>query len=183
VFTARSRRVDSRFYVVPHHYRASRHPAIGGPGLTRTVKVAAMTQFDSRGLVIDLMAGDPIVVASDVSVVKVAQILADYDIGGLPVVDTARRLVGVISQTDLVRLWASARPSSDWPAIRVRDVMTTPAVSIRASATLREAARLMTEREVGRLVVIGDDPDTVLGLISDSDLVRGLLSHLPPAPG
>ena len=127
---------------------------------------------ESRALVIDLMAGDPVVVSPDVPVVKVAQVLADYDIGGLPVVDVSGRLVGVVSQTDLVRLWASSIASSEWPALLVRDVMTKPAVTIRGSASLREAARRMTERDVDRLVVVGDDTETALGVISESDLVR-----------
>jgi CBS domain-containing protein len=52
--------------------------------------------------------------------------------------------------------------------------MTRPAITIRGSATLTEAARMMTERGVDRLVVVGDDPATALGVISDSDLVRAL---------
>ena len=127
---------------------------------------------ESRALVIDLMASDPVVVSPDVPVVKVAEVLVDYDIGGLPVVDESGRLVGVVSQTDLVRLWASQVPSSEWPALLVRDVMTQPAVTIRGSASLRDAARAMTERNVDRLVVVGDDSETALGVISDSDLVR-----------
>jgi CBS domain-containing protein len=126
-----------------------------------------------RALVIDLMAGDPVVVSPDVPVVDVAKILSDYDVGGVPVVDLSGRLVGVVSQTDLVRLWASPVSPSDWPGLMVRDVMTQPAVTIRGSATLREAARRMTEREVDRLVVVGDDTDQALGVISASDLVRG----------
>ena len=127
---------------------------------------------ESRALVIDLMAGDPVVVSTDVPIVKVAEILADYDIGGLPVVDASGRLVGVVSQTDLVRLWASSIASSEWSTLLVRDVMTQPAVTIRGSTSLREAARLMSERDVDRLVVVGDDTETALGVISDSDLVR-----------
>lgn len=126
----------------------------------------------SEALVLDLMAGDPIVIGPDVPVVDVAQALADYDIGGMPVVDSAGQLVGVISQTDLIHLWASPVPPADWPALLVRDVMTEPAVTIRGTATLKQAARLMTERDVDRLVVVGDGPGVALGVISDSDLVR-----------
>ncbi len=131
-----------------------------------------MAPDHSRTMVIDLMAGDPVVVSPDVPVVQVAQMLTDFDIGGLPVVDAAGRLVGVVSQTDLVRLWASSIPSSEWPALLVRDVMTRPPVTVRGSTSLKEAARLMTERDVDRLVVVGDDVETALGVISDSDLVR-----------
>ena len=123
-------------------------------------------------LVLDLMAGDPVYVSPDTPVLKVAEILADYHIGGLPVVDLSGALVGVVSQTDLVRLWASPIAPSEWPNLLVRDVMTRPAVTVRGSASLKEAARLMTERDVGRLVVVGDESETALGVISDSDLVR-----------
>jgi CBS domain-containing protein len=123
-------------------------------------------------LVDDLMARDPVVVAAEMPVAKVAEVLADYDIGGLPVVDSTGRLIGVVSQTDLLGYWASVATSSGSDALLARDVMTQPAVTIRGSASLREAAQLMTERHVARLVVVGDDPDIPLGLISDSDLIR-----------
>ena len=132
------------------------------------------SEYVPETLVVDLMAGDPIVVTPDLGVIKVAQILADYDIGGLPVIDVDGRLVGVVSQTDLVRLWASSVAPSDWPAMLVRDVMTKPAVTVRGSASLREAARAMTEHSVNRLVIVGDDAETALGVISDRDLVRAL---------
>jgi len=135
---------------------------------------AVASEYVPETLVVDLMAGDPIVVTPDLGVIKVAQILADYDIGGLPVIDVDGRLVGVVSQTDLVRLWASSVAPSDWPAMLVRDVMTKPAVTVRGSASLREAARAMTEHSVNRLVIVGDDAETALGVISDSDLVRAL---------
>lgn len=133
---------------------------------------------ESEALVVDLTAGDPVVVAPDVDLLRVAQLLSDYDIGGLPVVDAEGLLVGVVSQTDLVRRSASSVQSSAWGAVLVRDVMTRPAITIRGSATLTEAARMMTECDVDRLVVVGEDPATALGVISDSDLVRALSRSL-----
>jgi CBS domain-containing protein len=127
---------------------------------------------ESRVLVVAVMAGDPVVISPEFPVVNVAEVMANHDIGGLPVVDTSGRLVGVVSQTDIVRLWASSIAPADWPALLVRDVMTQPAVTIRGSASLREAARLMTENHIDRLVVVGDDTEIALGVISDSDLVR-----------
>ena len=129
-------------------------------------------QRELEALVVDLMASDPVVVAAELPVAKVAEVLTDYDIGGLPVVDSTGRLIGVVSQTDLLGYWASVGSSSGSDAVLARDVMTQPAVTIRGSASLREAAQLMTERHVARLVVVGDDTDIPLGLISDSDLMR-----------
>jgi CBS domain-containing protein len=127
---------------------------------------------EAEALVIDLMANDPIVVAAELPVANVAEVLSDYDIGGLPVVDSRGHVIGVVSQTDLLAHWASASRSSDADALLARDVMTQPAVSIQGSASLRQAAQLMAERHVARLVVVGDDTDVPLGLISDSDLMR-----------
>lgn len=129
---------------------------------------------ESTALVVDLMAGDPVVVAQDLPIDVVAGVLAVHDVDGLPVVDAAGRLVGVISQTDLVRLQASSVASSEWSTIQARDVMTRPAMTIRGSASLKEAAQAMTECDVHRLVVVGDDTETALGVISDSDLVRAI---------
>jgi CBS domain-containing protein len=127
---------------------------------------------EAEALVVDLMANDPVVVAADLPVANVAEVLSDYDIGGLPVVDSRGHLMGVISQTDLLAHWASAGRSPDAVTVLARDVMTKPAVTISGSASLREAARLMAEHHVARLVVVGDDADIPLGLISDSDLIR-----------
>jgi CBS domain-containing protein len=127
---------------------------------------------EAETLVIDLMANDPIVVAAELPVAKVAEVLTDYDIGGLPVVDSRGHLIGVISQTDLLAHWASAGGSSESDAVLARDVMSQPAVTIRGSASLRDAAQLMMDRHLARLVVVGDDPDIALGVISDSDVVR-----------
>ena len=125
-----------------------------------------------EALVVDLMANDPVVVAAELPVAKVAEVLTDYDVGGLPVVDATGRLIGVVSQTDLLGYWASVGSTSGSDAVLARDVMTKPAVTIQGSASLAEAARLMAERHVARLVVVGDDTDVPLGLISDSDLMR-----------
>jgi CBS domain-containing protein len=129
-------------------------------------------QREAEALVVDLMANDPIVVAAELPIANVAEVLSDYDIGGLPVVDSRGHLIGVVSQTDVLTRWASAGRSSDADIVLARDVMTQPVVTIPGSASLREAARLMAERHVARLVVVGDDPDVPLGLISDSDLMR-----------
>jgi CBS domain-containing protein len=120
----------------------------------------------------DLIVPDPVVIAPGDSVVEAAQVLAAYDIRGLPVVDGTGRLVGMVSQTDLVRLWASA--VGDWRDLRIEDVMTTPALTIYPAATIQEAAELMTNQNVARLVVIDETTGKVVGLLSDSDLVRAV---------
>lgn len=118
-----------------------------------------------------LMTKSPVVVTEDDAIAGVAELLAGYEITGLPVVDAVDRLVGVISQTDLVRLRGSTLPWTGWHGLMVRDLMTKPAKTIRGSAPLDEAARKMTAEHVHRLVVV-DDRQTPIGVISESDIVR-----------
>jgi CBS domain-containing protein len=130
-----------------------------------------LTGRSSTPTVASLMTRSPIVVAEDDSVAGVAELLADYGISGLPVVDSADRLIGVISQTDLVRLRASTLRWTGWHGVMIRDLMTKPAKTICGSASLDEAARHMTLEQVHRLVVV-DDRQTPIGVISASDIVR-----------
>jgi CBS domain-containing protein len=118
-----------------------------------------------------LMTRDPVVVEADSSIASVAEMLDAYGVSGVPVVDWSGELVGVVSSTDLVRLRGNGLPWSAWHGLRVRDLMTRPAVTIPASASITDAARLMTDEHVHRLVVV-DESAAPIGVISESDLVR-----------
>ena len=130
-----------------------------------------LTGRSSATTVESLMTRRPVVVLDDDAIAGVAELLAGYEITGLPVVDAADRLVGVISQTDLVRLRGSTLPWTGWHSLLVRDLMTAPAKTIRGSAQLDEAARRMTDERVHRLVVV-DNHHVPIGVISESDIVR-----------
>ena len=130
-----------------------------------------MTTRSTDTTVASLMTGSPVVVWEEDAIAGVAELLAGYEITGLPVVDADDRLVGVISQTDLVRLRGSMLPWTGWHGLMVRDLMTTPAKTISGSAALEEAARRMTDEHVHRLVVV-DTGRRPIGVISESDIVR-----------
>jgi CBS domain-containing protein len=120
----------------------------------------------------DLMAPDPVVIHAESSLANAAESLAGYDVSGLPVVDQDGTVIGVISQTDIVRLRGGPIPMSGWHGLLVRDLMTHPAITVPASASLREAARLMTDHGVHRLVVVSSRNGAPVGVISESDIVR-----------
>ncbi|HET9417043.1 MAG TPA: CBS domain-containing protein [Candidatus Limnocylindria bacterium] len=123
--------------------------------------------------VAELMTIDPIVVPDDATVEEAEELLRHNRISGLPVVDIVGRLVGVISQTDLLYL---AVPSVQAlirhreHGIRVGEVMSAPPVTIDSSATVRDAARRMHEDHLHRLVVV-DDRGRPIGVISAMDFV------------
>jgi CBS domain-containing protein len=120
------------------------------------------------------MTPNPISIVDTASLAEAVAILDSRKITGLPVVDATGTLVGVLSQTDLVRAQANQQLVRNWPGLAVGEIMTKPALTIAATARLDEAARVMEERRVHRLVVT-DETANPIGIISTSDLVRSWL--------
>jgi len=119
----------------------------------------------------EIMTANPISIAETASLAEAAGILESERITGLPVVDDAGTLVGVLSQTDLIRVRADQHLASNWRGLAVAEIMTKPALTIGVTATLDEAARQMEARRVHRLVVTNQTA-TPIGIISTSDLTR-----------
>ncbi len=120
------------------------------------------------------MTSNPVWISDSASLAEAAGALESHKISGLPVLDAGGELVGVLSQTDLIRARANPDLLSVWPGLSVGQVMTRPAITIAAAATLSQAAALMDERRVHRLVVT-DEACKPIGIISASDLVRSWL--------
>lgn len=130
-----------------------------------------------RLLVADVMTMDPVVVAVDDSIEEAARLLHANSISGLPVVDAAGVLVGVISQTDIVGVLDSpvGRVLRTQPSgFRVGELMTSPPVTVPLTGSLRDAARKMVDSRVHRLVAT-DDAGRPVGVLSAMDLVTLLL--------
>ena len=126
----------------------------------------------------DLMTPDPITVEDGASLDEAVRLLEENDISGLPVVDADGMLVGVISQTDVVRARAVAHVWHRWPGLRVRHLMHAPALTADRQMSMEEAAQLMERAHVHRLVVVDEDQIRPVGIISTTDLVRAL-AHRP----
>ena len=131
----------------------------------------------------ELMSIEPITIGVDRPVAEAEQVMSSRDVSGLPVVDRLGRLVGVISQTDLVRAHAAGRTIGSWPGLSVRHLMTSPPLTIRLDETLLTAARLLEQHHVHRLVVVAPDGKHPIGVISTMDMVRALAELLEAADG
>lgn len=123
-------------------------------------------------VVADLMSLDPVVVAVDASLEDAEQLMHDRSVSGLPVVDAAGDLVGVISRTDVLEdgnvpaaILLRRRPSG----LRVGELMSSPAVTVSPMTRLRDAARVMRDRRIHRLIVVEDG--RAIGILSASDFV------------
>jgi CBS domain-containing protein len=123
----------------------------------------------------DLMAVEPVVIGANATLDEAAQLLDVHGISGLPVVDRSGSLVGVLSQTDLLRARSTEYLWVNWPGLAVRHLMTSPAVTVTRSTPIPLAARTMERRHIHRLVVVADDDETLpIGILSVTDLVHAI---------
>lgn len=123
----------------------------------------------------NLMTIDPVVIRADAPAIEAERLLKTYRVSGLPVV-SGDATVGVISQTDLVVARSSAMTCGNWERVLVRHLMTTPAITVHTGTSLARAAQLMVTRHIHRLVVVNDE-DAPIGVLSSLDLLRVLLTH------
>lgn len=145
----------------------------------------------------DIMSPDPLTVTPDMTVTETARLMVDNRIGALPVLEEGR-LIGIVTEGDLimqdVKLEfptylhlldgfimyppATAKFESELRkavAADVRAVMSDDPVTVQADASVEDAATLLVEREVSRLPVL--DGETLVGVVSKSDIVRSLLAE------
>jgi predicted transcriptional regulator len=124
-----------------------------------------------------VMTPDPITIRADAPLSDAARLLEENEISGVPVVDEQGALVGVLAESDLVRARATENLWSRWPGLSVRHLMHTPVLTADRAMTLEEAAVMMERAHVHRLVVVGDDQQTPVGMISTSDIVRAMVGE------
>ncbi|MEU4293139.1 CBS domain-containing protein [Kribbella sp. NPDC026596] len=143
-----------------------------------------------RLTVADVMSTDVITVPDDAGFKAVAEVLAEHHISAVPVVDRFGTVVGVVSETDLLRKeqfqrtrrlpwllrWWHHRSRSKAVAVTARTLMTHPAVTTTDGSTLDEAARRMAARSVTRLVVTDADGYVMIGIVTRSDLLRAFVA-------
>ena len=126
------------------------------------------------GTVSDLLSHKRIAVWSvspDSTVLHAIQLMADKNVGALPVLD-GDRLVGIISERDYTRKVAlKGRSSRETP---VRDIMSPHLAVASLDETIVECMRVMTERKVRHLPVL--DGQRLVGIISIGDLVNWIIS-------
>lgn len=135
-------------------------------------------------------------VSKEQSIEEVAKVLADNGISGVPVVDDAGKVIGVISETDLLCKDIEPRFPSyiellggiiyiegikkyeeelrKLTALTAEQIMTKAVVTAKETDDIRYAATLMVDNKVNRLPVVNDQ-NKLVGIISRSDLVKTMI--------
>ena len=118
-------------------------------------------------LVRHVMAAEPKVATEDMSAVEGARLMASYDFGMVPIVGSDRRLVGVVTDRDLVvRVLAQG---IDPQTVDLGSIATTKNLAtIDPDGSLHDAERMMAEHRVKRLPVVKDDE--LVGVVALGDV-------------
>jgi CBS domain-containing protein len=146
----------------------------------------------------DIMTPDPVTVTRELPVTEAAHIMTEKRVGALPVLDGAGKLIGLVTEGDLIMQDAKVhfptylhllggfvfypgsteRFESDLKkavGATVEDVMTVDPVTVAPDATVEDVATLLVQQEVSRLPVM--DGDALVGIISKSDIVRAIAAE------
>jgi CBS domain-containing protein len=108
----------------------------------------------------------------DRPVLEAIRRMAEYGVGALLVM-RGELLLGVVSERDYARkIILMGRSSSDTP---VRQIMSSPVITVRTDQSVAECMQLMTERRVRHLPVV--ETDRVVGVLSIGDLVRSVVAE------
>jgi CBS domain-containing protein len=147
----------------------------------------------------DVMTREIISVRPDTTVAEAIRMMLDNRISGLPVIDEAGRLVGILTEGDLLRRGETGteRHRPRWLEIlmgpgrlaeeyvrthgrKIGEVMTRDPVSVTPDTSLKEIVELMERRRIKRVPVL--DGEAPVGIISRADLLRGLAGALEATP-
>lgn len=134
-------------------------------------------------LVRELMTPNPFVINPDTSVGQALHLMREHKVRRLPVVDSHGRLVGIVSDKDLLHnLPSPATTLAVWEIpellnkLVVEKVMTRDVITVAEKTPVEEAARIMADKKIGGLPVM-QGPDLV-GIITETDLFKTLLELL-----
>ena len=111
-------------------------------------------------------------VSSDATVYRALEVMAEHDVGALPVVD-GDRLVGIFSERDYARkVVLRGRTSRETP---VSDLMVKAVVCVSPTDTIQGCMALMTQKRVRHLPVL--DGDRPVGIVTIGDVVKRMLTE------
>ncbi len=131
----------------------------------------------------DRMSPHPVTIDADTSVTDALNFMRQNRVRRLPVLDKRGRLIGIVSEKDL--LYASPSPATTLSVyevsyllskLRVREVMTREIITVAPDCPLEEAARLMVDHRIGGLPVVQDDQ--LVGIITETDMFKVFLEML-----
>lgn len=134
-------------------------------------------------LVRERMSAHPVTITTDVPITEALRVMRQSHVRRLPVVDQQGKLVGIVSEKDL--LYASPSPVTSLSIyemhyllarLLVSELMTAEVITVTPDTPLEEAARIMADHKIGGLPVV--EGDTLVGIITETDIFKVFLEML-----
>jgi len=148
----------------------------------------AQERTATRVPVRNVMTSAVVTIKRDAELHEAARILSENKISGMPVVDDNNRVIGVISEADILILAGMKKEHTFRDILRnilgepvparkggnkVGDVMGFPPITSKADDDIGEVAKILDDRRIKRLPVV-DDEGKLIGIISRADIVRAI---------
>ncbi len=128
-------------------------------------------------IVADVMTRNPLYVHPEMSVPDARALIRKEKVGRLPVLDRDNRLVGIVTEWDLVNASPSAATTLDiyemgylLSKLKVEKVMQREVITVAEDVVIEEAARIMEDNDISALPVMRED--VLVGIVTDGDIFR-----------
>jgi CBS-domain-containing membrane protein len=144
----------------------------------------------------DVMVRDVVTVGPDEDVSKAVKLLVDHDISAFPVIDSERRVIGVLSEADLIHRenigtakhrtwWLEAVTPASMLALdyakshgrKVSELMSEHVISADENTSLSELANILEKHRIKRVPILKDGK--LIGIVSRANLIQALASAPP----
>ena len=113
----------------------------------------------------DIMTRKVCTIHPDASAQEAAQLLDQMRISGLPVVDEDGKIIGIITEADIIS-------KVDREGLGVADIMSNEVIFVSEETSVSEIAMLLTDRKIKRVPVVNDGK--LVGIVSRADIVHAV---------
>jgi CBS domain-containing protein len=147
----------------------------------------------------DIMTKEVLTVKADTSVNDIAKLMGEHNISGVPVVDDQQRVIGIITEQDLIvrntrlelphfiQIMDLGRIPLEWPGhaqermrhmlgAQATDVMTHKVITVSPETEIEDVAELMVKHGVNPVPVV--EAERLIGIISRADLIDMMAAEL-----
>jgi len=118
----------------------------------------------------DVMKRGAVIAKLDDKVLKISKALTEKKINNVPVVDSKGKLVGIVSEKDILK----AMESKKFMKMTAKDVMTKAVFSVKENDSLEYVAKIFTEKPYRRIPVT--NKKKVVGVIARDDIIQSFMS-------
>ena len=134
-------------------------------GAVGLVAIGGTDYMSDRRTAGDIMTRDVTTARPDTPTEELARLLAFHNVCGMPVLDEAGAMIGIVSEADVLGKRGAT----------VREIMTSEVVSVAEATPIEQIAALMAQRKIKRVPVARDGG--LIGMVSRADIVRALAAR------